>query len=125
MWSGTGGGSSQQGREQVAAGQRWQTSGVRAFRREGGTTAIEQATGVETGRGRSKDRRQERRQGVPARGQNECDRARTRRHDRAANAAKTGVKSGVRAASGRSGVRAEQRRPDEVAGIASGRGDAE
>ena len=51
---------------------RWQqdrggkTSGVRAFRREGGATAIEQATGVETGRGRSKDRRQERRQGVPA-----------------------------------------------------------
>ena len=109
----------------MAAGQRRQTSGVRAFRREGGTTAIEQATGVETGRGRSKDRRQERRQGVPARGQNDCDRARTRRHDRAANAAKTGVKSGVRAASGRSGVRAEQRRPDEVAGIASGRGDAE
>ena len=51
---------------------RWQqdrgdkTSGVRAFRREGRTMAIEQATGVETGRGRSKDRHQERRQGVPA-----------------------------------------------------------
>ena len=66
MWSGTSGGSSQQGRELAAAGQRRQTSGVRAFRREGGTTAIEQATGVKIGRERSKNRRQERRQGVPA-----------------------------------------------------------
>ena len=66
MWSGTGGGSSKQGREQAAAGQTRQTSGVRAFRCEGGTMVIEQATGVKTGRERSKDRRQERRQGIPA-----------------------------------------------------------